>query len=98
MWLGKIQDAEVIHRARTELVSSARAGKLLQNCECEVDAPMYYDHHSICERLNITPGKVDEVIEALTMSGYKASRTHFCGLAIKTDAPLCSVEEAVKTA
>lgn len=98
LWLGKIQDAEVIHRTRTELVSSERAGKLLKNCECEVDVPMYYDHHSICERLNITPGRVDKVIEALTSSGYKASRTHFCGLAIKTDAPLRSVEEAVKTA
>lgn len=96
LWLGRIQDAQVIRRAQPELLSSKRAGKLLQNCECEVDVPMYYDHHSICERLNITPGRIDDVVASLIQSGYKASRTHFCGLGIKTDAPLRVLEEAAR--
>lgn len=77
--------------------SSPRAEKLLQLCASEVDVPFYYDHHSICERLRITPGRVDRVVEGLRANGWKASRTHFSGLGIKTDAPLRSVEEASRS-
>ncbi|MDQ1283104.1 MAG: tRNA (guanine26-N2/guanine27-N2)-dimethyltransferase, partial [Euryarchaeota archaeon] len=54
------------------------------------------DHHSICERLSITPGKIDEAIERLIESGYQASRTHFCGLGIKTNAGMTDVEMAIR--
>lgn len=94
LWLGKIQEPDVICRALENLDSSARARKLLETCVAEVDVPMYYDHHSICERLNITPGRIDDVVEALCKLGYKSSRTHFCGLGIKTSAPLKVVEDA----
>jgi tRNA (guanine26-N2/guanine27-N2)-dimethyltransferase len=59
---------------------------------------MYYDHHSICERLNITPGKIEDILERLRLAGRQASRTHFNGLGIKTDATLPEVEEAAKPA
>ncbi len=59
---------------------------------------MYYDHHSICERLNVTPCKMESVVECLQSKGYKASRTHFSGTGIKTDAPLREVKEALMSA
>jgi len=96
LWLGSIQEPEVIDRALARLEGSARARRLLEICANEASVPMYYDHHSICERLNITPGKIDDIVEELRVSGYKASRTHFCGLGIKTDAPLRAVEAAAK--
>ncbi len=120
LWLGRIQEADIIAQAAVHLRGSAslrdnpdlqdnpglqdssslqnrsspRAEKLLLLCASEVDVPFYYDHHSICERLRITPGRVDRVVEGLRANGWKASRTHFSGLGIKTDAPLKSVEEA----
>ena len=60
----------------------------------ELDVPFYYDHHKICERLGITPGKIDRVVEYIRAQGWRASRTHFSGIGIKTDAPLWAVEEA----
>jgi len=81
LWLGRIQEPDVIARAITGLDGSARARRLLEICAGEASVPMYYDHHSICERLNITPGRIDSVVEQLGAWGYRASRTHFAAWA-----------------
>lgn len=96
LWLGRIHDPDWVNLALRHLDGSSRARRLLSACEQEVDAPMYYDHHSICERLGITPGRMDAVIERLQAAGFRASRTHFSGLGIKTDAPIGVVEEATR--
>lgn len=98
LWLGRIQEPDEIHNALAGSALSRRAEKLLHTCASEVEAPMYYDHHSICERLNITPGKIDDVVQRLQLVGRQASRTHFNGLGIKTDATIQEVEEAMKPA
>jgi tRNA (guanine26-N2/guanine27-N2)-dimethyltransferase len=94
LWLGRIQEADSIRRALTSLEGNSRAKKLLETCASEVDVPFYYDHHIICERLGITPGKIDGVVERIRAQGWKASRAHFCGVGIKTDAPLRTAEDA----
>jgi tRNA (guanine26-N2/guanine27-N2)-dimethyltransferase len=96
LWLGSIQEPDVIRQAIDSLNCIPRATKLLTACASEAEVPMYYDHHSICERLNVTPGKIDDVIERLQESGRKASRTHFNGLGIKTNASMREVEESMK--
>ena len=96
LWLGGIQESETIEKALGWEGLSRRAKKLLGTCASEVEVPMYYDHHSICERLHITPGKIDDAIERLRAGGYRASRTHFNGLGIKTDACMAEVEGAIK--
>ena len=98
LWLGGIQEPEVIEKALTWEGLSRRAKKLLDTCASEVEVPMYYDHHSICERLHITPGKIDDAIERLRERGHRASRTHFYGLGIKTDAGMAEVEAAIRPA
>ncbi len=98
LWLGRIQEEGTIRQAASLLRSSARATKLLETCAAEVDAPMYYDHHSICESLNVTPCKMESVVECLQSKGYNASRTHFSGTGIKTDAPLREVKDALMLA
>lgn len=97
LWLGEIQDIRTIDQAVflvDEENKSAR--KLLDVCRNEVDSPMYYDHHRLCRRLGITPKKVDQLVEALRDSGWKASRTHFTGVGIKTDAGVEDVEEILR--
>ena len=96
LWLGRIQEPETIEKALAWESLSPRAKKLLGTCESEIDVPMYYDHHSICKRLHITPGKIDDAIEKLQESGHLASRTHFYGLGIKTDAAMAEVEAAIR--
>jgi tRNA (guanine26-N2/guanine27-N2)-dimethyltransferase len=94
LWLGQIQDSETITRAAAQISpENKNAKKLLEVCCNEADLPMYYDHHRICRRLGVTPKKVDQVIEALRDAGWKASRTHFTGVGIKTDAEVRAIEE-----
>jgi tRNA (guanine26-N2/guanine27-N2)-dimethyltransferase len=97
LWLGEIQDRRTIEMAVPyvdEMNKNAR--KLLESCLNEEDVPMYYDHHRLCRRLGITPKKVDELVLALRESGWKASRTHFTGLGVKTDASVREVEEILR--
>jgi tRNA (guanine26-N2/guanine27-N2)-dimethyltransferase len=96
LWLGKIQDAPAINRALGAAKLSRRAEKLMTACAVEINSPMYYDHHSICERLSLTPGRIDPAVERLRSRGFQASRTHFSGLGIKTDASMADVEEAIR--
>jgi len=96
LWLGGIQEPSVITKALEGDDLADRAKKILAACLMEVDVPMYYDHHRICEKLKITAGKIDDVILRLRSLGHKASRTHFTGLGIKTDATLAQVEEILR--
>lgn len=92
LWLGPIQDPDLISKALVELESvpgkSDREVRLLKFCRDEIELPMYRDHHCICKSLGTTPGPIDELVEKLKADGWKASRTHFSGVGIKTDAPL----------
>jgi len=100
LWLGALHDRQAIASARSwgqaRKLLSRRAEKILDCCAQEIDSPLYYDHHMICERLHITPGKIDRAVENLRLAGRQASRTHFWGLGIKTDACLAEVEDAVR--
>lgn len=97
LWLGPIQDREHIMKALVVLegsrASSDRAVRLLQLCADEIDEPMYYDHHRICKKFKVTPGTADDLVEGLRSVGYRASRTHFSGVGIKTDAPFEALRE-----
>jgi tRNA (guanine26-N2/guanine27-N2)-dimethyltransferase len=94
LWLGEIQDRQTIEQAIPYVEEKNRSAiRILEVCRSEVSAPMYYDHHRLCRRLGITAEKVDELVLALRESGWKASRTHFTGVGIKTDAGVKDVEE-----
>jgi len=92
LWLGAIQNRDLIDLALKELISVAgntdREFRLLHLCRDEIDEPMYRDHHKLCKSLGVTPGPIDGVIGALISEGWNASRTHFSGVGIKTNAPL----------
>ncbi|NYT02465.1 MAG: tRNA (guanine(10)-N(2))-dimethyltransferase [Methanosarcinales archaeon] len=92
LWLGAIHDRGVVGSALRELEKvpgvEGRAIRLLQTCSQEIDSPLYYDHHRICRRLGITPVTIDLVVEELQRAGWRASRTHFTGTGLKTDADI----------
>jgi tRNA (guanine26-N2/guanine27-N2)-dimethyltransferase len=63
--------------------------KLLKLLIEEADSPaFYYDLHHLAKVLKNEPSKIEVLIEKLKSKGFKASRTHFCPTAIKTDASL----------
>lgn len=93
---GQNTDPDVITSALVAGDLGPRAKKILSTCAKEVDVPMYYDHHCICEKLRITPGKIEDVISRLKSLGHQASRTHFTGLGIKTNATLPELEEVLR--
>ncbi|HOO54478.1 MAG TPA: tRNA (guanine(10)-N(2))-dimethyltransferase [Methanothrix sp.] len=99
LWLGPVQDRDLINRALGGLEGSKawseRAVRLLQFCRDEIDEPMYYDHHKLCRKFKVTPGAADDVVEKLKSVGWKASRTHFSGVGIKTDAPFGVLKEVL---
>lgn len=88
LWLGQLHDKDLLKSVLRRLDPESRAKRLVLLCSEEVDVPFYYDHHKICRRLRITPSKVESVISDLLEHGFRASRTHFTGVGIKTDAPL----------
>jgi tRNA (guanine26-N2/guanine27-N2)-dimethyltransferase len=45
--------------------------------------------------LRVSPPPIDEVLGAVRESGYRVSRAHYSGTAIKTDAPVDVLERAV---
>jgi len=98
LWLGRIHEPYVIGESLEHLPGNGRARKLLETCASEAEAPFYYDHHSICARLRITPSRIDRVIDLLREQGWKATRTNFSGIGIKTDATIRDVETAVSIA
>ena len=101
LWLGKIQDKYFISQTielipEKKLNTSSEMETLLKKCENEADAsPSSYDIHEISRTLKISAPKIDKVMEHLESLGYYALRTHFTPTAIKTDAPLEKIRDAV---
>ena len=97
LWLGKIQDKGLVRRIAPSL-GERRARNLLEACASEEELPMYYDYHRICDRLGLTPKKTQAVVARLRASGWRASRTHFSGVGIKTDACIADLEKEMLAA
>ena len=66
---------------------------LIDKIREEVSFSLYYDTHYICKKAGKQIKKIENIIKDLKESGFKASRTHFCPTAIKTNA---SFEELIK--
>ena len=92
LWLGKIQDGEFIQKMIDEadnkkINSEKEALKLLNKCLVECDAPAtFYDVHSICKSLKISAPKFELILNELEKEGFKAIRTHYNPIGIKSDA------------
>lgn len=60
--------------------------KLLKIIVEEDEMPFYYDLHSLAKKLKTDIPKTEVLIKKLRNKNFKASRTHFCSTAVKTDA------------
>jgi tRNA (guanine26-N2/guanine27-N2)-dimethyltransferase len=101
MWLGSLQNPETISRM-IELLPSQELGtkkdltKLLDIYSRELPTSSFYDYHHIAKLLKVSPPDIGTVLERITAAGYPATRTHFSGYGIKTEAPLDVIFSAIR--
>ena len=93
LWLGSLVHGETLDRMQAQLGSMVlgtkiELAKLIECCRAELPIASFYDYHHIAKRLNISPPPIVTILERLRSAGFVASRTHFSGYGIKTDAPL----------
>ena len=99
LWLGAIQDGKFIQSMIDEadnknINREKEALKLLGKCLAESDAPAtYYDVHSICKSLKVSAPKFDLILAELENKGFKAIRTHYDPLGIKSDAGIEDIQD-----
>jgi len=100
LWLGQLWDKGFIERVARELANRDFKLKwqeleLLNLCAGEAGGPpTFYDAHEVARRAGVSPPKLGKALEGLRARGYFASRTHFSGTGIRSDAPFDEVMAA----
>ncbi len=100
LWLGGICDPAVIAGMREALPDATLAqgtalDRLIALLAAELPTSTFYDYHMLAKRRGVSPPAIETVLERLRREGYRASRTHYSGTGIKTDAPLEDVLAAL---
>jgi tRNA (guanine26-N2/guanine27-N2)-dimethyltransferase len=93
LWLGGIQEPLVIDAMKEKLSgltlkNSRQLGMLLDLLGGELPTSSHYNYHALAKQAKASPKPIVEVIRALGERGYPASRGHYSGTALKTDAPV----------
>ncbi len=104
IWVDPIFDPDYIGSLinvieRQNSINKKNREKMLEilHNEREVsDLIFYYDIQDIARRLRVSTPQINVVVEFLKKKGFRASRTHFNPTAIKTDASIHFLIEAVK--
>ncbi|OPY39257.1 MAG: tRNA (guanine(26)-N(2))-dimethyltransferase [Methanoregula sp. PtaU1.Bin051] len=100
LYLGSIQDHRMLE-ALLEQIDALELGtkKELKNvitvCNEELPTSSFYDYHRIAKSLKVSPPDIGSVLERIRTAGFGATRTHFSGYGIKTDAPVPEIQRAI---
>ena len=100
LWLGRISDRAILEEMQG-LAGTMPLGKgrvldaLLSVCRGELETASFYDYHALSKYWGVSPPPIGHVLERLGEEDYRASRTHFSGTGIKTDAPLEAIQRAL---
>ena len=106
LWINKLFDKNLIGRLVShERINNGvqgknmmnRCQKLLSICMDELDdIPFYFRGDEIASRLRINPYSLQTVIEKLSSSGYRASKTSFNPSAFKTNARMGEILDVLR--
>ena len=92
IWLGPVADAEFTRAVRDcvtdDMGEAKRARTLLGTVARELDTPTHYDQHRLYKQWSEPAIGMDEFVDRLRAAGYEASRAHYRGTAVKTDASI----------
>lgn len=105
LWIGELHNQELVDKMldefKPEKSEEARLRKpekikeFLERIKNEIDAPFYYDVHSISQKLKVAPPPINKILSKLEDEGFKASKTRFSSLSFKTDARIENVKDIV---
>ena len=100
LWLGSIRHKETLMQMRAclgdmELGTKKDLARLIDLCGEELPTSSFYEYHRLAKIIGCSPPGIDAVIDHIRASGFPATRTHFSGYGIKTEAPLEVIFEAV---
>jgi tRNA (guanine26-N2/guanine27-N2)-dimethyltransferase len=100
LWLGAICDPAAIAGMQEALPGATLAvgpalDRLLALLDNELPTATFYDYHVLAKRLSVSPPAIGAVLDRLRGKGYCASRAHYAGTAVKTDAPLGTILDAI---
>ncbi len=94
-WIGKLGDSDFVKRMEKKLekidwfkFKDEITGLLrVLKDEFEIKKP-YFNTHKIAKVHKVRAIRIDKLVEKLKKNGFKASRTHFLGFGIKTNADI----------
>jgi len=91
LWLGTLHDQKFCQQVLENLETGVfgtkmRAAKILTLCLNELDTVTFFDYHKLLRELKCPPVPIETLVSGLRAIGCRASRTHFSGTSIKTDA------------
>jgi tRNA (guanine26-N2/guanine27-N2)-dimethyltransferase len=100
LYLGAIRDDETLDRMAAalgdfEMGTKKELASILALCREELPISSFYDYHRIAKSLKVSPPDIATVIGRIRSAGHLASRTHFSGYGIKTDAPVDELKNAI---
>ncbi len=90
VWLGSLHEVDFVEAVREAvddgMGTADRARDLLTTIAGELDVPFHYDQHRLYKRWGESAIAMDEFLDRLRAAGFTASRTHYGGTTVKTDA------------
>jgi len=103
LWTGGIQDLQLLESmsggiGNLQLGKGPELEKLIATCRQELPLSSHYDYHRLAKIWKVSPPPLEAVISSLQETGFAASRAHYSGTALKTDAPLDDIGKSFSNA
>ncbi len=100
LWMGQTNDPSSLQLIReqidtTTLSSPIQAERLIELLIQELPTASFYDYHHLARKIRISPAPIESILAALQRRGYMASRVHYQGTGLKTNAPLHEIMECI---
>jgi tRNA (guanine26-N2/guanine27-N2)-dimethyltransferase len=100
LWLGAINEPAILAGMLGRLPSVPLAEgdqlfRLLSLLQEELPTSSHYDYHRMAKALRCSPPPMETVLAKIREAGYRVSRAHYSGTAIKTDGPVEVLERAI---
>ena len=97
LYLGDIQNIDFCTEVSEELWKRgfSEEAAFVKSVGEEAQFPFYSNTHYVAEKLKTSSPRIESVIAKLQEEGFKATRTHFCGTAVKTNAGFDEVKKII---
>ena len=103
LWTGELNDQGWLQGMEEELEKGLELGterrlkKIVQRLKEETGmTALFYNVSNLADKINVSTIAMDEIINKLKEKGYKATRSHYSGEGLRTDAPVEEINEVLR--